>query len=209
MRRYGQYCGLARSLEIVGDRWNLLIVRQLLIAPARYRDLVAGLPGIATNLLADRLRELESAGVVERRLGAGSTVEYALTPWGAELREPIEGLIRWSTPLMVRGPEGDTFRHEWLTLAIPALLSARAKVRATVSIGLSGDDMALQLNASRTGFTVGTPDGRELAGTLHAAPEYILGLAAGALTIDDARALGLIEIDGDEAAVRSILGATS
>ncbi|WBP93502.1 helix-turn-helix domain-containing protein [Mycolicibacterium neoaurum] len=209
MRRYGQYCGLARSLEIVGDRWNLLIVRQLLIAPARYRDLVAGLPGIATNLLADRLRELESAGVVERRLGDGSTVEYALTPWGAELREPIEGLIRWSTPLMVRGPEGDTFRHEWLTLAIPALLSARAKVRATVSIGLAGDDMALQLNASRTGFTVGTPDGRELAGTLHAAPEYILGLAAGALTIDDARALGLIEIDGDEAAVRSILGATS
>lgn len=209
MRRYGQYCGLARSLEIVGDRWNLLIVRQLLIAPARYRDLVAGLPGIATNLLADRLRELESAGVVERRLGDGSTVEYALTAWGAELREPIEGLIRWSTPLMVRGPEGDTFRHEWLTLAIPALLAARVKVRATLSIGLTGEDMALQLNASRAGFTVGTPDGRELAGTLHGAPEYILGLAAGALTIDDARALGVIEIDGDEAAVRSIIGTTN
>lgn len=209
MRRYGQYCGLARSLEIVGDRWNLLIVRQLLIAPARYRDLVAGLPGIATNLLADRLRELESAGVVERRLGDGSTVEYTLTAWGAELREPIEGLIRWSTPLMVRGPEGDTFRHEWLTVAIPALLAARVKVRAAVSIGLAGADMALQLNASRAGFTVGTPDGRELAGTLHGAPEYILGLAAGALTIDDARALGVIEIDGDEAAVRSILGTTN
>ena len=209
MRRYGQYCGLARSLEIVGDRWNLLIVRQLLIAPARYRDLVAGLPGIATNLLADRLRELESAGVVERRLGDGSTVEYALTAWGAELREPIEGLIRWSTPLMVRGPEGDTFRHEWLTLAIPALLAARVKVRATLSIGLTGEDMALQLNASRTGFTVGPPDGRALAATLRAAPEYILGLAAGALTIDDARALDLIEIDGDEAAVRSVIGATS
>lgn len=209
MRRYGQYCGLARSLEIVGDRWNLLIVRQLLIAPARYRDLVAGLPGIATNLLADRLRELESAGVVERRLGDGSTVEYALTAWGAELREPIEGLIRWSTPLMVRGPEGDTFRPEWLTVAIPALLAARVKVRAAVSIGLTGADMALQLNASRAGFTVGTPDGRELAGTLHGAPEYILGLAAGALTIDDARALGVIEIDGDEAAVRSIIGTTN
>ncbi|MGU3651142.1 winged helix-turn-helix transcriptional regulator [Mycolicibacterium sp. A43C] len=209
MRRYGQYCGLARSLEIVGDRWNLLIVRQLLIAPARYRDLVAGLPGIATNLLADRLRELESAGVVERRLGDGSTVEYALTAWGAELREPIEGLIRWSTPLMVRGPEGDAFRHEWLAVAIPALLAARVKVRAAVSIVLASEDMALQLSASRAGFTVGTPDGRELAGTLHAAPEYILGLAAGALTIDDARALGVVEIDGDEAAVRSIIGATS
>ena len=69
--------------------------------------------------------------------------------------------------------------------------------------------MTLQLNASRAGFTVGTPDGRELAGTLHGAPEYILGLAAGALTIDDARALGVIEIDGDEAAVRSIIGTTN
>lgn len=58
MRSYDQYCGLARSLEIVGDRWNLLIVRELLIAPGRYRDLIARLPGIATNLLADRLRDL-------------------------------------------------------------------------------------------------------------------------------------------------------
>ncbi len=126
MRSYGQYCGLARSLEVVGDRWNLLIVRQLLIAPARYRDLIEGLPGIATNLLADRLRDLESSGVVERRLtGAGSTVEYALTAWGAQLREPIEGLIRWSTPLMTSGPGGDIFRPEWLALAVPALLNAR------------------------------------------------------------------------------------
>jgi DNA-binding HxlR family transcriptional regulator len=61
MRSYDQYCGLARSLEIVGDRWNLLIVRELLIAPGRYRDLIERLPGIATNLLADRLRDLEAA----------------------------------------------------------------------------------------------------------------------------------------------------
>ncbi len=107
MRSYDQYCGLARSLEIVGDRWNLLIVRELLIAHARYRDLIERLPGIATNLLADRLRDLEAAGVVERRLaGEGSVVEYTLTPWGAELRQPIEGLLRWSTPLMISGPAG-------------------------------------------------------------------------------------------------------
>ena len=64
-RSYGQYCGLARALDVVGDRWNLLIVRQLVIAPARYRELVEGLPGVATNLLADRLRDLETAGVIE------------------------------------------------------------------------------------------------------------------------------------------------
>src|SRR5687768_14679131 len=107
-RSYGQYCGLARALDVVGDRWNLLIVRQLLIGAARYGELLDGLPGLATNLLAERLRDLETAGVVERRLAdEGNAIAYALTPWGAELREPVDALIRWSTPLMVRGPGGD------------------------------------------------------------------------------------------------------
>jgi DNA-binding HxlR family transcriptional regulator len=209
MRSYGQYCGLARSLEVVGDRWNLLIVRQLLISTARYRDLVDGLPGIATNLLADRLRDLESAGVIERRLAdTGSVVEYALTPWGSELRQPIESLIRWSTPLMVRGPDGDAFRLEWLALAVPALLSTRAKVRSTTTVGLAvGGDSLLQLRATRTGVEVGPHDGRTLAATIHADPMCVLGLAAGALTLTDARTLGLVEIDGDASAINAIFAA--
>jgi DNA-binding HxlR family transcriptional regulator len=208
MRSYGQYCGLARALEIVGDRWNLLIVRQLLIAPARYRDLIDGLPGIATNLLADRLRDLETAGVLERQLaGKGSVVQYALTPWGAELRQPIESLLRWSTPLMVRGPDGDSFRPEWLTLAVPALLDTRVKVRRSATIGLEIGDPPLQLRATRSGFTVGPHDGRDLDATVRADPAYVLGLAAGALTLDDARALGLVDIDGDESIVRTVFAA--
>ncbi|WP_130345392.1 winged helix-turn-helix transcriptional regulator [Herbihabitans rhizosphaerae] len=208
MRSYGQYCGLARSLEIVGDRWNMLIVRQLLIAPARYRDLIDGLPGIATNLLADRLRDLEASGVVERRLaGKGSVVEYALTPWGAELRQPIESLIRWSTPLMVRGPDGDSFRPEWLTLAVPALLDTRVKVRTSATVGLEIGDPLFQLRATRSGFEVGPHDGRDLDATVRADPAYVLGLAAGALTLSDARALGLVEIDGDESIVRTVFAA--
>ncbi|HEY3682364.1 MAG TPA: helix-turn-helix domain-containing protein [Streptosporangiaceae bacterium] len=208
MRSYGQYCGLARSLEVVGDRWNLLIVRQLLIGPARYRDLIDGLPGIATNLLADRLRDLEAAGVVERRLaGEGSVVAYALTPWGAELRQPIESLIRWSTPLMVRGPDGDSFRPEWLALAVPALLDTRVKVRTAATVGLEIGHPLLQLRATRSGFAVGPHDGRALDATVRADPAYVLGLAAGALTLSDARALGLVEIDGDESVVRTVFAA--
>jgi DNA-binding HxlR family transcriptional regulator len=209
LRSYGQYCGLARSLEVVGDRWNLLIVRQLLIGPGRYRDLADGLPGIATNLLADRLRDLEANGVIERRLaGKGSVVEYALTPWGAELREPIESLIRWSTPLMVRGPEGDWFRLEWLALAVPALLDSRVKIRSSVTVGLEiGDEPWLQLRATRSGFEVGPHDGRELDATLRGEPMCVLGMAAGALSLSDARALGLVEIDGDESIVRTIFAA--
>jgi DNA-binding HxlR family transcriptional regulator len=208
MRSYGQYCGLARSLEVVGDRWNLLIVRQLLIAPARYRDLIDGLPGIATNLLADRLRDLEASGVVERRLaGSGSVVEYALTPWGAELRQPIESLIRWSTPLMVRGPDGDSFRPEWLALAVPALLDTRVKVRPSATVGLEIGGQLFELRATRSGFEVGPHDGRDLDATVRADPAYVLGLAAGALTLSDARTLGLVEVDGDESVVRTVFAA--
>ena len=208
MRSYGQYCGLARSLEVVGDRWNLLIVRQLLIAPARYRDLIDGLPGVATNLLADRLRDLEASGVVERRLaGEGSVVKYALTPWGSELRQPIENLIRWSTPLMIRGPDGDSFRPEWLALSVPALLDTRVKVRPSATVGLEIGDPPLQLRSTRSGFEVGPHDGRLLDATVRADPAYVLGLAAGALTLSDACALGLVEIDGDDSIVRTVFAA--
>ena len=204
-RSYGQYCGLARALDVVGDRWNLLIVRQLLIGPARYRELLEGLPGVATNLLADRLRELESAGVVERRLAdEGNAVMYALTPWGVELREPIESLVRWSTPLMVRGPERDHFRTEWLLVALPAMLgSTKGASRSTV--GVAVDDELVQLRVTRTGIEVGHHDGRDLDAVVRADAAIVLGLAAGVLELDAVREL--VAIEGDVDAVRAIFTA--
>ncbi|MFD8379622.1 winged helix-turn-helix transcriptional regulator [Streptomyces sp. NPDC059679] len=203
-RSYGQYCGLARALDVVGDRWNLLIVRELLIAPARYRELLDGLPGVATNLLADRLRDLETAGVVERRLAdGGNAIVYALTPWGAELREPVESLIRWSTPLMARGPGGDRFRAEWLVLALSALIGGRAAAGRSSTVGiLPVDDRLLQVRATRSGTEVSLHDGRDLDAVLRADASIVLGLAAGALTLDDTP--GLVDIEGDEAAVRAV-----
>ena len=201
-RDYGQYCGLARALDVVGDRWNLLIVRQLLVAPARYRDLRDGLPGIATNLLTDRLRELETAGVVERRLAEDTNaITYALTEWGAKLREPIEGLIRWSTPLMIRGAQGDEFRAEWLLLALPALFTGRRPTHsATVGIDLGGE--IIQARASRAGVDVSLPDGRTFDAVLKTEASIVLGLATGLLTLDDVAAQA--EIDGDRAAVETV-----
>ena len=202
-RSYGQYCGLARALDVVGDRWNLLIVRQLLIAPARYRELLDGLPGVATNLLADRLRDLETAGVVERRLAEeGNAIVYALTPWGAELREPIESLIRWSTPLMVRGPGGDRFRAEWLVVPLRALLAGKAAAHRSSTVGIAVDDQLFQVRATRSGIEVSPHDGGDLDAIMRADAAIVLGLAAGVLTLNDTR--GLVDIEGDEAAVRAI-----
>jgi len=205
-RSYGQFCGLARALDVVGDRWNLLIVRQLLPAPARYRELLAGLPGVATNLLGDRLRDLEAAGVVERRLAEeGNAVVYALTPWGAELREPVESLIRWATPLMTHGQSGDRFRAEWLVVALPALLAGAKRARRSSTVGIAVDDRVLQVRSTRSGTEVGAHDGRDLDAVVRADAATVLGLAAGELTLDDAAEL--VDIEGDEAAVRNVFDA--
>jgi DNA-binding HxlR family transcriptional regulator len=201
-RSYGQYCGLARALDVVGDRWNLLIVRQLLIAPARYRELLDGLGGVATNLLAGRLRDLETAGVVERRLGEeANAIVYALTPWGAELREPVESLIRWSTPLMVRGLGGDRFHAEWLVVGLGALFAGRATPRPS-TVGIAVDGQLLQLRATRSGIAVTLHDGGALDAVVRADAPVVLGLAAGALTLDDTG--GLVDIEGDETAARAL-----
>lgn len=205
-RDYGQYCGLARALDVVGDRWNLLIVRELLIGPARYGELRDGLSGIATNLLTDRLRDLETAGVVERRLSDdANAITYVLTPWGAQLREPINALIRWSTPLMIRGPEGDEFRADGLLVALPALFAGRIPTDQSVAVGIIVDGVTLQLRATDSGIAVDRPDGRKLDGVLTAEAQLVLGLAAGVLSLDDVAAL--VDIDGDESALRTIFDA--
>lgn len=205
-RDYGQYCGLARALDVVGDRWNLLIVRQLLMGPARYGELREGLSGVATNLLTDRLRDLETAGVVERRLsGDASAITYALTEWGAQLREPIHALVRWSTPLMIRGPENDEFRPEWLLVALPALFEGRVPTDHSATVGIAIDGGMVQLRATESGIDVSKADGRELDAVLTTNAHLVLGLAAGVLSLGDVSAL--VDIDGEESALRSIFEA--
>lgn len=205
-RDYGQYCGLARALDVVGDRWNLLIVRQLLMGSARYRELHDGLSGIATNLLTDRLRDLESAGVVQRQLSEdGKASTYALTDWGEQLREPIYALVRWSTPLMIRGPGGDEFRGEWLRLALPALFAGRSTLGRSVVVAVAVDGATVQLQGTPAGIEVGAPDGSALDALLTAEAPLVLGLAAGALSLGDVTAL--VEIEGDESALRAVFEA--
>src|SRR5919204_6019257 len=96
-RSYDQWCAVARSLDIVGERWTMLIVRDLLVGPKRYKDLLAALPGIGTNLLAQRLRELEAHGVIERTAlpAPASARVYGLTDKGHALESVISALGRW------------------------------------------------------------------------------------------------------------------
>lgn len=125
MRTYGQHCALARALDVIGDRWSLLIVRELMIRDARFGELRRGLPGIASNLLTDRLRELEAERVVEA-VATDGVVHYRLTSRGRALEPVLHGLIRWGAPSMRAEPSGDQEQGHWLVMAADALVDSAA-----------------------------------------------------------------------------------
>lgn len=198
MRTYNQYCGLARALDHVGSRWTLLIVRELLLGPKRFSDLRAGLPGIANNLLADRLRQLQDDGLVTRHElppPAASTV-YELTEAGQQLREPIDALIRWGGRWLVTGPQGDEFRGEWLALALDALDAARIEPGEVIEFDVDGEVVGLTVTDGRLS-TTDTPR-RQPDLRVSADAATILGLAAGELTLTQAHRDVAIEPDTPE-----------
>jgi DNA-binding HxlR family transcriptional regulator len=130
-RSYTQHCGLARSLDVVGERWTLLIVRELLLGPRRYGDLVETLEGLTTNLLAKRLREMTAAGLVEKRAATAPATGdvYALTARGRALEPVLMELGRWGGPLLEHPRRGDTRNIGW------ALLSLKRRYRNGKSSG--------------------------------------------------------------------------
>ena len=123
MRSYDQFCALARALDLVENRWTLLIIRELFARDSRYSDLRDALPGIATNLLAERLRQLQEAGVIEAYDApppVRATV-YRLTPRGRELRPGDPALVTWGVPLLATGQGDDAFRTQWLVMPVRIL----------------------------------------------------------------------------------------
>jgi len=116
-RNYGQYCGVVTALELVGERWALLIVRDLLVGPRRYSDLKAGLPRIPTNILSTRLKELQHAGVVQR-LPMAHGLAYALTEYGRGLEDVVLALGRWGFQSMGDPAAGDIVTSDSMTIAL-------------------------------------------------------------------------------------------
>ncbi len=188
----------------------MLIIRELLVAPARYSDLQHGLPGVATNLLAQRLRQLEADGVVRRRLADdGSTAAlYELTPLGADLEDVVVALVRWGTTWMLSGPGDDTFRPRWLVVALRAILGSSPSsqpARLTIVCG----DQPIGVDRSSWGLRVTLGAAERPHATLTAAPESVLALATRTLTLDDLKRTGALDLEGSEAAVRRALFATT
>jgi DNA-binding HxlR family transcriptional regulator len=196
-RRYNQFCALARALDVVGERWTLLIVRELLLGPRRFSELVRALPGIGRNLLAARMRELEAAGLVERR-----SPGYHLTPRGRALEETLFALTRWEMEEMRPPAPGDELRPSWYVLAM------RAGFRPDTA---PAGDETYELRVDGETFHLGIRAGRPLAAhgaahepdaVLETGLDTMLGLATGLDDLSGAIDAGRARVSGSRAALR-------
>jgi DNA-binding HxlR family transcriptional regulator len=202
MKRFDQYCPMAHAICLVGERWSLLIVRELMHGPKRYTDLREGLPGIGTNILAARLRDLEEGGIVSKRklpAPAASTV-YELTEYGAELDEVVYALARWGARTL--GPPGpdDELYPEWGVNAFAALFSPEAArgLTETYVLRINGDVFSARLENGHLHASVGALDDADVDVTM--SMEMFFRLASGELSPAEALEQGLVTMVGDAAA---------
>jgi len=201
-RIYNQFCPFARTLDILGERWTLLVIRNLLIGPLRYKDLLDALPGIGTNLLADRLKGLESADIVRRRKlppPAGSTV-YELTELGRGLEAPLLDLARWGLWTLSQPVEDTQFRPLWGAAGLKIVFQPEAAlgVHDTYELRIDGEafhatvadgDLDVRQGPAERPDVVITTDG-----------DTWQGMASGALSPVEAIATGKLRLEGDPAA---------
>ncbi|MEV0155762.1 winged helix-turn-helix transcriptional regulator [Micromonospora sp. NPDC050686] len=198
MRSYGDFCGVARALSAVGERWALLIVRELLLGPKRFSDLSRALPTLSQNVLSQRLRELEQAGVVTRRLlgpPAGARV-YELTPRGRDLEDTLLALGTWGSrqPL----PPTGQLSVDALMLALRTTYDARRAggLRARVDLRVATDRFDVEVDpAEGVRITRGTA-ARPTAGVRADVPT-LLAVLFGGRPVDDAVAAGDLDLSGD------------
>lgn len=196
-RGYGQHCGLAKALELVGGRWSLLIVRELLTGPKRYTELQHGLPGIPTNILSSRLRELEEAGLVERSLLMhSSSVVYGLTGYGRELEEAVVRLGVWGSKSLGRPTPEVSFSLSALALALQGAFDpSKAAGRDLLLEIRLGDEPPLLVKVSEGRVTYPSePPSSPIV--LETEPEVVSELLAGSIDVRAAVASGRAKVDG-------------
>jgi DNA-binding HxlR family transcriptional regulator len=208
VKQYGQFCSVARALDVLGDRWAMLVVRELLLGPKRYTDLLDGLPGVGTNVLAVRLRELEDAGIVTRQKlppPAPATV-YTLTEDGRALRPVVDELARWGLRLMDRPTRDDAMRTGWLVYSLAI---------STVPTGMrEGSELELRLGDEPHTLTVrdGRFEARQGAAAsptavIDAPAESLFRLATGQARRTELERSGRVAVNGDARAGRRFLDA--
>ncbi|MCT9081948.1 winged helix-turn-helix transcriptional regulator [Streptomyces fulvoviolaceus] len=194
-RSYDQYCSAARALDVVGDRWTLLIVRELLAGPRRYTDLHADLPGVSTDVLASRLKDMERDGLTTRRRlpPPGAVYVYELTGRGRELLPVLQALGTWGVPELGERRPTDAVRAHWFALPLLRALEGEGLVEVRLEEG----DFHLYVGAEDgpvygDGAAPAEPDARLVLDA-----ETCGAVGRGELSVPDAVRSGRIEVTGE------------
>ncbi|WP_331739238.1 winged helix-turn-helix transcriptional regulator (plasmid) [Streptomyces sp. NBC_00637] len=202
VKEYGQFCGLARAMEMVGERWTLLIVRDLLVGPKRYTDLRNGLPNIPTNMLATRLKQLEAHGVVARRAlpHPDRGVVYELTDYGRELQPAVIALGRWGAQTMTEPRTGEIATTDSRALSFHTAFHPEATCGAAIGyeVRMSDATFSLSIEAGRLTVETGSHPDPDLV-IEGQAGRPVLDIMRGSLAPADAVAEGRVRIEGPPA----------
>jgi DNA-binding HxlR family transcriptional regulator len=208
VKQYGQFCSVARALDVLGDRWAMLVVRELLLGPKRYTDLLDGLPGVGTNVLAVRLRELEDAGIIAREKlppPAASTV-YVLTDDGAELRPVVDELARWGLRLMDRPQRGEALRTGWLVYSLAVSTPPTGmREHSELELRVDGEPHTLTVRDGRFETRQGTA--AHPTTVIEAPRGALFRLATGQAARGELERDGQISVEKDSRAARRFLDA--
>jgi DNA-binding HxlR family transcriptional regulator len=206
-RRYDDACGTAHALELVGDRWALLVMRELMLGPRRFSDLRAGLAGISANVLTQRLGELEAAGILtRRRLPPPAAVQvYELTPWGYEAEPMIQVMGRWAA----RSPAHDptlAFSAASLILSLRTMFDPRRAEGFAGRIGfvIGGENYFARIAGGR--LEAGRGDEPERDATLTGTAATMAAAIYGGGPLAELEAAGALTLEGDRRAAERFLG---
>ncbi|MGW7264679.1 winged helix-turn-helix transcriptional regulator [Streptomyces sp. NPDC054842] len=205
-RSYDQYCSAARALDAVGDRWTLLVVRELLAGPRRYTDLHADLPGVSTDVLASRLKDMERDGLTTRRRlpPPGAAYVYELTPRGRQLLPVLQALGEWGAPALEERRPTDAVRAHWF--ALPLLRCLEGEGDGLVHVRLEEGEFFVRVGAG-DGPVYGegpAPTGPDTALTLDA--ETCTAVAQGVLTLRQAVAERRVGVAGEGTLAKALRG---
>jgi DNA-binding HxlR family transcriptional regulator len=203
-REYERGGSLGVGLTVIGERWTLLVVRELLIGPARFTALLANMPGIGPNLLSERLRTLAEHGVVERVPVPGDTraMYYRLTELGEELRHPLLALARWGLGFLREGDSTGTTRAEWGFLAVQSMvvLDAVPDIDDTYEFRVDGQVFVIEVRDGSVRFSRAAAVDPDI--TVECDADTFIRVGAGILTPGDAIVTGNVRIAGDQEAMR-------
>jgi DNA-binding HxlR family transcriptional regulator len=206
-RSYGEACRFAYALDVVGERWALLVVRELLLGPKRFTDLRAGLPHASSNILSERLRDLEHGGVIQRRKlppPAASSV-YELTEWGRELEPIVTKLGAWGARSPMP-PDSQEIGPDSVILALRSLFDAEAASDLTATYGLRiGEDrFRVEITDGEIDLRRGAPKDPAAAIAVADAPTFG-AVVAGQLSLDEAISSGAAQVEGSKQAAKRFL----